>query len=103
MATDVTRFLNLTTVLVFAQCAVGLASLGLLSFAPPARGEMLLMPLLSDAPVAQLARQGDALLLARGPADALIVRGERATLFWPMLRAGVLTIAAPGLLCGDQR
>ena len=86
-----------------AQFAVGAASLALLAFTPPAHGEMLLVPLVSEAPVARLARGGDALLLARGPGDGLVVRGDRAALFWPLLQSGVLTIAAPRFVCGDQR
>lgn len=64
---------------------------------------MLLMPLVDGAPVVRLVRRSDALLLARGPGEALIVRGDRSALFWPLLRAGVLTIASPKSLCGGQR
>lgn len=89
--------------LLAAQFAIGASSLGLLALAPPATGEMLLLPMRSGAPVARLARDGDAMLLARGPADGLVVRGERAALFWPLLRQGVLTLAAPRSLCGEVR
>ena len=89
--------------LLAAQLAIGAFSLGLLAFAPPVTGEMLLLPLRSGAPVARLARDGDAMLLARGPADGLIVRGERGALFWPLLHAGVLTLAAPRAWCGGAR
>ncbi|OWK30158.1 hypothetical protein [Sphingomonas dokdonensis] len=89
--------------LLAAQLAIGTASIGLLAFAPPAKGEMLLLPLRSGAPVARLARNGDAMLLARGPGDGLVVRGQRAALFWPLLRAGVLTLAAPRSWCGEVR
>lgn len=101
--TPVTRSPLKPTILLAVQFAVGAASLGLLAFAPPARGEMLLMPLVDGAPVVRLVRRSDALLLARGPGEALIVRGDRSALFWPLLRAGVLTIASPKSLCGGQR
>lgn len=86
---------------VAAQIAIGVAALAMLAFAPPARGAMLLVPLVSDAPAARLARDGHALLLGQGPAGSLVIRGDRQTLFWPLLQAGVLAIAAPALLCGE--
>lgn len=84
------------------QICFGIGSLACLAFAPPARGEMLLVPIVNGAPVARLARQGDALLISRGPVNGLVVRGEREALFWPLLRAGVMTVAAPASVCGGQ-
>ncbi|WBH17877.1 hypothetical protein [Sphingomonas radiodurans] len=83
-----------------AQCAVGVGGLAALALAPPASGAMVLLPLGHSAPVARLARDGDALLLATTPGGKLIVMGERRALFWPLLRAGVLTVAAPARYCG---
>lgn len=96
------RCFSSTALLLVAQLVVGMASLGFLAFAPPAHGEMLAVPLVRNAPIARLARHGDALLVARGPGDGLIIRGDRAALFWPLLKAGVLTIAAPRSLCGGR-
>ena len=90
-----------TTLVIGAQTALGIGVLATLALAPPAHGVMLLVPLVGDAPVARLARDGDALLLARGPASSVVVRGDRHTLFWPLLRGGVLTMSAPALLCGS--
>lgn len=96
----IVRFSPANMCIVVAQIAIGIASLAMLALAPPARGAMLLVPLMSDAPAARLARDGRALLLGQGPAGSLVVRGDRQTLFWPLLRAGVLAIAAPASLCG---
>lgn len=86
--------------LVVAQLAIGIGALAALALTPPANGAMLLVPLVGDAPAVQLARDSEALLLARGPGGGVVVRGERRALFWPLLRAGVLTVAAPASLCG---
>lgn len=83
-----------------AQLAIGIGATFLVAFAPPARGSMLLVPLISDAPAARLALESDALLIGRGPAGTMIVRAERDALFWPLLRVGVLTLAAPAAMCG---
>lgn len=92
-----------STLAIVMQIGFGMASLMLLAFAPPARGEMLLVPLANDLPVARLARDADAALIDRGPGAGLIVRGDRDALFWPLLRAGVLTMAAPVGGCGSER
>jgi len=93
----------LATLLIVVQIGVGMASLALLAFAPPARGKMLLVPMTDDLPVGRLARDADAALVDRGPGAGLIVRGDREALFWPLLRAGVLTMAAPAGGCGGGR
>jgi hypothetical protein len=76
------------------------ASLAAVSIAPPAVGAMLLIPLKIDARPVPSATMRGAAILGTGPGRTTIVRGERARLFWPLLRAGVLTIAAPAALCG---
>ncbi|WP_231731696.1 hypothetical protein [Sphingomonas sp. CCH5-D11] len=98
----VTRIPYSSALLIMLQICFGIGSLACLAFAPPARGEMLLVPIVNDAPVARLARERDALLVSRGPAEGLVVRGDRNALFWPMLRAGVMTLAAPASVCGGQ-
>lgn len=85
-----------------AQLVAGVSGIAALALAPPASGAMVLLPLAHGAPVARLARDGDALLLATTPGGTLIVMGERRALFWPLLRAGVLTIAAPARYCGGN-
>lgn len=87
---------------VATQIVIALAGWAVLALTPPAHGAMLLLPLTHGARVAVLAREHEALLLAAAP-HGLIVEGDRVTLFWPMLRAGVLTLAAPAVYCGGRR
>ena len=83
------------------QCFGAFALVIALVLSPPAKGGMLLIPLAGDAPVARLAlEQGASLIAASG--DRIVVRGERRALWWPMLREGVLTIAAPRGGCGGS-
>lgn len=72
-----------------------------LALAPPARGTLLLLPVGGAASPVRLAIARDALLIGRGPIGSVVVRGDRHALLWPMLRAGVLTLAAPALACGE--
>lgn len=82
-------------------CTV-LALIGL-GFAPPAQGRMFLLPFRAHAPVAALAVTGGALIIASGPAEgSLVVIGQRDRLFLPMLRAGILVMAAPAAGCGER-
>ncbi|QNE33434.1 hypothetical protein F1C10_10005 [Sphingomonas sp. NBWT7] len=71
-----------------------------MALAPPVSGAMLLVPLVGDPATVRIARAGGALLMGSGPAGSVVVRGERGLLFWRMLRAGVLPIAAPASYCG---
>lgn len=74
-----------------------------LGFVPPAQGRMFLLPLRTHAPVAALAVTGGALIIASGPADgSLVVVGRRDRLLLPMLRAGILVMAAPAAGCGER-
>ncbi len=91
---------SLVALSIIAQLLVGIGALASLAFAPPVNGTMLLVPLSSDAPTVALARNADALLIGRGPGTSVLIRGERRALFWPLLRGGVLAIAAPAGLCG---
>lgn len=88
--------------LVIGQVAIAAGALAVLALAPPLRGDMLLIPLWPDAPTARLALAQDARLVAAGPGGGMVVRGERDALFWPLLRAGIVTIAAPSLICGGR-
>jgi hypothetical protein len=87
-------------VIVAGQFGIAASALAVLALTPPAQGAMLLIPLVREAPAARLARNSNALLLSQGPAGSIVVRGDRRALFWPLLRAGVLAVAAPAPLCG---
>lgn len=88
------------TALLASYLAMVAASLAAVSIAPPAAGAMLLIPLKAGARPVPSATTRGAAILGTGPGGTTVVRGERARLFWPLLRAGVLTIAAPAALCG---
>lgn len=89
-------------VAILAPVSVAFVGFGMLALAPPAHGAMLLFPIVDGAPVARLALDGDALLVAVGPRGSVIVQGDRRALFWPLLRAGVVTVAAPASFCGAR-
>jgi hypothetical protein len=73
-----------------------------LAIAPPAEGNLLLMPLLPHRLVAAAAVSHGATIVARGRLPgSLVVRGRFAALAGPMIGAGVLVIGAPALLCGE--
>ena len=86
-----------------AQIAVSLGAVFILAFAPPERGAMRLVSFTGHVPVARIVRAHDALLLGRDGSGRLVVRGERAALFWPLLRRGVLAVAVPSGWCGAAR
>lgn len=73
-----------------------------LMLVPPAEGNMLLVPITRDAPAVALAVAAGGLVIASAPRGAVVVRGRRDRLIWPLLRAGVLTLAAPGVTCGTE-
>jgi hypothetical protein len=89
---------NVATV---AQLMLAAAVLIILAFAPPDRGEMLLIPLsgqpLSHPQFAQLPMVAE----RPGPLPgSLLVFGSSEGQFWPLLRRGVLILSAPRPLCG---
>lgn len=84
------------------QIGAAALSLAAMVFAPPVRGEMLLLPLRPGAHALDRAMAAGAPLIARGPGGAFVVRGERARLFWPLLRGGVLAVAAGPAGCGTR-
>lgn len=86
-----------------AQLLLALAGLAAFAFAPPARGPILLLPLTAKAraDLPGIAVGSGARLVGQGPiAGSLVVRGERARLGSALLRRGIVTIAAPAMLCG---
>ncbi len=90
-----------TWIAVLAQLALGSGALTALAFAPPASGAMLLLPLTNGASAVAIAREHDALLVSSRVGGRLVVRGEREELFWPLMRAGILVLAAPAGSCGE--
>ena len=74
-----------------------------IGFVPPAQGSMFLLPFRTHAPVAALAVTGGARIIASGPAEgSLVVVGQRDRLLLPMLKAGILVMAAPAAGCGER-
>lgn len=83
--------------LIGLQIAIAAIALGWLLLAPPARGQMLLVPLTHAAGerLPGLAIRGDTRLIAAGPLPgSLVVEGRRADLS-PLLRHATLVLAAP--------
>lgn len=84
---------------------VGLISAGVLALAfyPPASGPMALIALdgRDAGRMAGPALDRGAILLGRGPlTNILLVNGTRERIARPMLRRGILVIAAPASWCG---
>lgn len=84
-----------------AQLLLGLAALTALAFAPPDRGEMMLIPL-DGHPVSPLLLKQLPLVAERpGPLPgSLLVFGSSEGQFVGLLRRGVLVLSAPQPLCG---
>lgn len=89
--------------LAVAQGAAVVALLGGSLLVPPADGAMLLVPLTParTATIVDLALDHGARVGGLGPLPgSLIVRGERARLFGPLLAQGIVAVAAPAIWCG---
>lgn len=88
--------------MVILQIGGAAAMLAGLAIVPPDEGNLLLLPLLSQRPVAAVAIRHGAAIVARGRLPgSLVVRGRFAALAGPMIGDGVLVIGAPALLCGE--
>lgn len=73
---------------------------------PPAKGAILLIPLLQNnaASLVPLARASGALLVGKGPLPgSLVVLGERARLVRQIRAWNVILLSAPAAGCGDDR
>lgn len=95
-----------STGMVTAQIAGILLALVLLMAAPPTEGRMLLVPMSQSAArtMVPLAVAQGARLIARGPLPAsIVIYGQRAALASPLLKSGVLIVAAPSAGCGALR
>jgi hypothetical protein len=85
------------------QIAVVVATFGLIAFAPPDEGTMLLVPIGAHARamLVPVALEQGASLVARGPLPAsVIVYGVRSRLLLPLARQGVFAVAAGPAGCG---
>ena len=88
----------------FAQGAFSLVALLAVALAPPQSGGMILIPLTPHAArlVAKLALEGGASLSSNGPVPgSIIVVGDRDARIVPLLREGIVTLAASSKGCGS--
>lgn len=88
------------------QLGVSAFVLGAALMAPPANGNMLVLPVLNDSTGRTagwaVAAGGKILGTGRIP-GSIVVTGERRRLFAAALRNGAVILAAPGLLCSAPR
>lgn len=81
-------------------------ALAAIAFAPPAEGQLLLVPLAGqDADTLTVwAADGDTRIVGRGPLPgSLVVQGRAAALAGAALRHATLIVAAPPAACGARR
>lgn len=84
-----------------AQVALAAALLCMLAFAPPDRGQMMLIPLDGNPMSPTLLKQLPVAAVGPGPLPgSLIVFGSSEGQFLPLLEEGVLILSAPQALCG---
>jgi len=94
---------SLPALAVSTQVAGVLAAFLGLTLAPPAQGTMLLMPIggTTQGQLATIAIDHGAQIVARGRWDgSIVVQGERARLWQPLTRVGVLVLASTSSGCG---
>jgi hypothetical protein len=92
--------------LIGAQILGSLFVIALVALAPPAEGNMLLIPLAgqSQGQLVNLAVTQGALPVQRGPIGAsVIVYGTRGQIMGPLLRAGVLVLAGGAVGCRSTK
>jgi hypothetical protein len=84
-----------------AQLMLAATVLVVLGFAPPDRGEMLLIPLNGRPPSPRLLEQLPLVTERSGPLPgSLLVFGSSEGQFVSLLRQGVLILSAPQAICG---
>lgn len=82
------------------------AALTAIAFAPPAEGQLLLVPLAGQGAdvLTVWATNSDARIVGRGPLPgSLVVQGRAAALAGAALRNATLILAAPPAACGAER
>lgn len=87
-----------------AQMLIVFCTILLVSFAPPARGTMLLVSMtrLPVALISDRAAAAGAQPMGIGPLPAsLLVFGDRDRILAKALPAGIIALAAPASLCGS--
>jgi len=92
--------------LIGAQIAGALLVFLCVALAPPAEGNILLIPVTRqpEAQLVALALAQGASLVQRGPVpSSVIVYGKRDSLFVPLARAGVLMVAGGAVGCRAGR
>ncbi|NIJ20742.1 hypothetical protein FHS95_002434 [Sphingomonas naasensis] len=88
------------------QLLAAAVALGAIDFAPPAEGQMLLMPLAGQGAdsLAVWATVAGARIVGPGPLPgSLVVQGSAGTLAGAALRHATLIVAAPPAACGAER
>jgi hypothetical protein len=91
--------------LIGAQIAGALLVFACIALAPPAEGNMLLVPVArqSEGHIVALALMQGASVVQRGPLpSSVVVYGRRDSLFGPLARAGVLIVAGSAVGCGRR-
>ena len=84
-----------------AQLILAAAAMGVLAFAPPERGQMILVPLDGNPISSSLLEQLPLVPERPGPTPgSLLVFGSSEGQFVPLLERGVLILSAPRALCG---
>ena len=84
-----------------AQLVLAAAALCILAFAPPARGQMMLVPLDGDPISPSLLGQLPLVPERSGPTPgSLLVFGSSEGQFLNLLEQGVLILSAPQPICG---
>lgn len=88
---------------IVGQVAVASAALLTLTFAPPAYGRMLVVPI-DGEPVDQgLIHNAHATVLIKGPLPgSWVVEGQRALLARSFSSKGIILLAAPQAICADR-
>ncbi len=93
-------------ILIPLQAVVAVLAVLGLALWPPAKGAILLIPMLQNnaASLVPLARASGALLVGNGPLPgSLVVLGDRARLLRRVRAWNVILLSAPAAGCGDDR
>ncbi|MBX9883322.1 MAG: hypothetical protein K2X73_15325 [Sphingomonas sp.] len=87
--------------MLIGQAAGAVAALLVATFAPPARGTLLIVPL-GATPAHRLLAVPGVTLRGRGPwPGSLVIEGDGA-LFWPALGDGLLVVRGSAASCGGK-